>query len=128
MNLAVSLHGPVFDGRADAEIEGACERAEQRIATLGASMIRTELAHVLRNESTPPFYRFKNEATPDRDGWKIWDNNVIYGNWLEGTGSRNRTTRFKGYWTYRRTFQKIEARALPIAEYTIDEAIARING
>ncbi|MDY7101558.1 MAG: hypothetical protein S0880_10260 [Actinomycetota bacterium] len=33
--------------------------------------------------------------------WYVHDNRVIYGPWLEGVGSRNRTTRFKGYRVWR---------------------------
>jgi hypothetical protein len=36
--------------------------------------------------------------------WKIHDNGVIYGHWLEGTGSRNApATIFPGYWSMRDT-------------------------
>jgi hypothetical protein len=35
----------------------------------------------------------------------ITDSGVVYGPWLEGTGSRNKTTRFKGYKSFRRTKQ-----------------------
>ena len=36
------------------------------------------------------------------------DRGVIYGHWLEGDGSRNRTTRFKGYFSFRRATQKVQ--------------------
>jgi hypothetical protein len=83
-------------------------------------MIRTELHKVLKIET--PYYRLQNEAREDPPGWKIWDRGVIYGPWLEGVGSRNfPVTRFKGYATYRRTFQQIDRRAGVIAQYTIRE-------
>ena len=63
-----------------------------------------------------PFYRLKNVAAKEAPGWKIWDQEVIYGYWLEGIGSRNKTTRFKGYKTYRFMVQKIDDRAGVIAE------------
>lgn len=120
ISVTVVKVGPFFDGRAAKQIQNACDAIEQRVATIGASMIRTELHAVLRNET--PYYRLQNEAREDPPGWKIWDRGVIYGPWLEGVGSRNfPVTRFKGYATYRRTFQQIDRRAGVIAQYTIRE-------
>lgn len=115
----VTLSGPMFDGRAIQQLDKASNEIARRTAVLGASMIRTELNAVLRKQT--PYYRLQNEARADPPGWEIWDKGVIYGPWLEGTGSRNRTTRFKGYATYRRMTQRIDARAGVIAEYTLRE-------
>ena len=124
--ITVVKVGPVFDGRAQRQLNNACDAIEERVATLGASMIRTELHAVLRHET--PYYRLQNEARKDAPGWKIWDRGVVYGPWLEGIGSRNfPATRFKGYSTYRRTFQKIDARAGVIADYTMREWIPGMN-
>ncbi len=126
ITITVEKSGPVFDGRAQRQLDNACDAAEQRIATLGASMIRTELHAVLKQET--PYYRLQNEARPDPPGWKIWDRDVIYGPWLEGTGSRNHpVTRFRGYSTYRRMFQVIDRRAGVIAEYTVREFLPGMN-
>jgi hypothetical protein len=120
LTVTIVKSGPFFDGRAARQIQNACDAMEQRIATIGASMIRTELHKVLKIET--PYYRLQNEAREDPPGWKIWDRGVIYGPWLEGVGSRNfPVTRFKGYATYRRTFQQIDRRAGVIAQYTIRE-------
>lgn len=38
------------------------------------------------------------------NSWKVHDNGVVYGHWLEGTGSRNApVTIFPGYWSMRDT-------------------------
>lgn len=126
ISITVVKTGPLFDGRAVQQLDRACDEIERRVAVLGASMIRTELHRVLKNET--PYYRLQNEARPDPPGWMIWDRDVIYGPWLEGVGSRNfPATRFRGYSTYRRTFQRIDARAGVIAEYTIREFIPGMN-
>lgn len=120
MSVHVIRIGPLFDGRADLKVRQACDEIERRVATVGASMIRSELNSVLRTQT--PYYRLQNEAAPDPPGWKIWDRGVVYGPWLEGVGSRNfPRTRFRGYSTYRRTFQHIDRRAGVIAEYTVRE-------
>ena len=120
--ITIVRSGPLFDGRADRKLEQMGDEIERRVAIIGASMVRTELSHVLKTET--PYYRPQNEARKSPPDWKIWDSNVIYGNWLEGTGGRNfPKTRVKGYATYRRTFPLIEQRAQVIAEYIAAEFV-----
>lgn len=126
----ISVHvvktGPFFDGRAAQQLDHACEDIERRVATFGASIIRTELHKVLKVET--PYYRLQNEARRIQDGWEIWDRDVIYGPWLEGVGSRNYpVTRFRGYATYRRKFQEIDRRAGVIANVVMREWIPGMN-
>jgi hypothetical protein len=122
----VTTSGPFFDGRADAAVEDACEEAERSIGIIGASMVRTELAGVLRVET--PFYRMQVEARPDPPGWRITDQGVIYGHWLEGTGSRNYPrTRFRGYATFRRMTQAIQARAATIGNGVVARYMGQMN-
>lgn len=116
MSADVTTSGPLFDGRADIALRHACADAERRIAILGASMVRTLLGKVIRRPSNPPFYQNQVEALPTHPGWKIWDQDVVYGPWLEGTGSRNRTTRFKGYFTFRLIAAKLQTMAAGICE------------
>ncbi len=123
MSETVTTSGPIFDGRADLALGQACRESERRIAILGASMVRTFLNRVLRVQT--PFYRMQVEAEPEAPGWKIWDQDVIYGPWLEGTGSRNRTTRFKGYFTFRTIAAQLQARAAAVCEHVITTYQAR---
>ena len=60
--------------------------------------------------------------------FKIWDWNVIYGPWLEGTGSRNRTTRFKGYASFRKATQKIQARVPQYTAQVWARVVGQLNG
>jgi len=115
----VTVYGPIFDGRADLALTQACQESERSIAILGASMLRQFAARMFRRESNPPYYRFKVEAKATAPGWKIWDQDVIYGPWLEGTGSRNRTTRFKGYRLFRITSARLQMMARGIVEGVI---------
>lgn len=52
---------------------------------------------------------------------------AMYGPWLEGTGSRNRTTRFKGYFGFRRASDEIQLSVERIAEVTLQPFTARCN-
>lgn len=53
---------------------------------------------------------------------------VVYGAWLEGVGSRNATTRFKGYAQFRKTESWLETQAAPVAERFAQRAVERLNG
>ena len=54
--------------------------------------------------STGNYRRHLQTTFRDRHA-RIDDGNVIYGPWLEGTGSRNASTHFKGYSSFRKTAQ-----------------------
>ena len=46
----------------------------------------------------------------------IGDGGVVYGPWLEGTSSRNQVSRFKGYASFRRTAQWMQAQVPRLAK------------
>ena len=57
----------------------------------------------------------------------IHDSQVIYGPWLEGTSSRNETTRFKGYAMFRNAKQQLERKKRGILEHRIQQALRRLK-
>lgn len=59
---------------------------------------------------------------------QIDDSAVIYGPWLEGVSSRNTSTRFKGYSTFRRAAQWLTDEQLPIVAQKGAEALAKELG
>jgi hypothetical protein len=59
--------------------------------------------------------RIHNTST----GHEVWDGGYagpVYGPWLEGVGSRNATTRFKGYWAFRKAASALERRIEDMGE------------
>ena len=58
---------------------------------------------------------------------RIDDSGVVYGPWLEGTGSRNLTTRFKGYASFRRTHQFLDGKRPAVVQAHVDRAIRELN-
>src|SRR5688572_18699988 len=92
--------GPIFSHAASRVIPAFLDEAEMEVGKMAVDVIRAELHNVLRE---PTGYYVSN-ITAERTGGNVTvhDSNVIYGAWLEGVGSRNRTTRFKGYHTFRR--------------------------
>lgn len=126
MGVQVDKRGPVFDGRAEKAVADALDESTKRVATLGASMVRSRLQRVLKTQT--PFYRLKVTTRPDPPGWKVTDQGVIYGHWLEGTGSRNApVTRFKGYHSFRIVTSDLRGRATMIAEGVFVEYLGRLK-
>jgi hypothetical protein len=124
-DVDVTYRGPVFDGRAQAMTDRAVREMEHHLGSVGADYVRGELERVLRKET--PEYRLRITSTEYPSRSVINDDGSVKGPWLEGTSSRNRTTRFKGYSTFRRMTQKLNAEAGRILAPYVDRLVDRIN-
>ena len=113
-DLQVRATGPVFNGQARAAITGFITEAEDVVAGEGVNRIKQHLGQVLRNPTG--FYESQITSDRQRDDRVVHDRGVVYGPWLEGVSSRNQTTRFKGYRTFRQVTQKLQDDAHNIAE------------
>jgi hypothetical protein len=122
IDIDVEKHGPVFDGRAAAAARQFVRAAEEEIADTGVNLVHQELGRVLRHPTG--YYESQIRA----EGSQITDGGVIYGPWLEGVGSRNKSTRFKGYFTFRRVGQRLDRQAKHIAERVLPKYLRRMNG
>lgn len=61
-------------------------------------------------------------------GQEVWDGGAAgpaYGPWLEGVGSRNDTTRFKGYHAFRKAAAALEARIEAMGERLLHRNVIR---
>lgn len=121
----VKATGPLFDGRAPAIIRSMLHDATGDVAQEGEDMIHQYLGNVLRNPTG--YYESRIQTERRMTEAEINDGGVIYGPWLEGVGSRNATTRFKGYHTFRTITQRLNAKARSIAERSIAKNIGRLN-
>ena len=125
VSVTVDAHGPMFDGRAAAILDRAEHEWEEHLAEVGADYVRGELHRVLRKET--PYYRLQITSKEAPGHHVVTDQDVVYGPWLEGTSSRNRTTRFKGYATFRRITARLNADANRILQPYVDATVDRIN-
>lgn len=114
MTVRSTTKGPLFDGRAAEAVRAFQDDAEREVSQVLVNEIQADLGKVLQH----PTGYYKRQITTDRakDDLVVTDGGVIYGPWLEGTSSRNKTTRFKGYATFRRISQQVAERAGDIAE------------
>lgn len=110
----VSTRGSLFNGSLARAIDDFTDDFEREFSQHAHDLIQARLRRVLKN---PTGYYQSQVVTSRRLGdWAVTDSGVIYGPWLEGTGSRNRTTRFKGYFTFRIVTQRLQREAEPFAE------------
>lgn len=121
----VNASGPLFDGRAQRAANEYCDQLRYRVATEAEDMVRARLQTVLKHPTGYYESRIRVERTGDT--YQVTDGGVVYGPWLEGTGSRNApVTRFRGYATFRRVKAMIDRRAGGIAQRLLRRYIGRM--
>jgi hypothetical protein len=122
----VTKSGPLFDGRADLVVQVATEDIANEVSIEGMGLIRSDLWRVIRTHPTGQYIRHV-QTIKVGSGRDINLGGLIYGPWIEGTSSRNATTRFKGYSTFRRMRQEIDAKAEEIGNRTMARHMGGLN-
>jgi hypothetical protein len=117
----VTTHGPIFDGRAAREVDHFLKASQQEIGETGAQMVQAQLDRVLQNPTG--YYRSRVTYRDPR----VTDSGVVYGPWLEGVSSRNQTSRFRGYATFRRVTQALQHEAEHTAQRVLPPYLRRMN-
>lgn len=129
-NIHIDIKGPLFDGVAKHELAVAFAEVQKEVADYAEFQWRMNLDGSMQN----PTGRYEsNIATTHRgpdmvvsDGYP--GSGLLYGPWLEGVGTRNATTRFKGYFALRRAANSVAQKTASIAEPIIKAFIAKANG
>lgn len=122
----LSRKGPIFQNPT-ARIATFMDRADKAVAEEGVNMVLAQLERVLRNPTG--YYESQIQTERVRDHWEVNDTRrVVYGPWLEGTGSRNAVTRFKGYRTFRIVQQDLNRRVPEIIRPLIRNLISDLGG
>lgn len=106
--------GPMFSGRTAAALGTYADEVGYKVATFAEDQVQQRLAQVLQHPTG--YYQSKITVERAGTGYRVTDQGVVYGPWLEGTGSRNApVTRFAGYSTFRRTKALVDRKASGIA-------------
>ncbi|WNI19170.1 hypothetical protein [Actinacidiphila sp. ITFR-21] len=106
--------GPAFNGKTAAALGTYSDQVGYRVATFAEDQILQRLPQVLQHPTG--YYQSKITVERTGTGYRVTDQGVVYGPWLEGTGSRNApVTRFAGYSTFRRTKALVDRKAPGIA-------------
>jgi hypothetical protein len=125
VTIEVRTTGPIFDGRAQRAVEDLVDELSWQVGMDALSEVQLLLDRSIRNPT--PYYETQIRIQRRTDQVVIDDRGVVYGPWLEGTGSRNRTTRFKGYASFRRATQAIQARVPQIANRVVRGYLGRMQ-
>jgi hypothetical protein len=121
----VNLSGPVFDGTAHKLVAAALLEAQSEVAAHGSATLHGFMNATFKNPT--PYYETQVVTSSRAGDLVVNDRKIIYGPWLEGIGSRNARTRFKGYANWRRARQET-ARKLPeIVERVFRPVLARLS-
>lgn len=120
-----SASGPLFDGQAEQAMRAFAHAAEDHVAKDGVNKVQDRLGDVIRHDTG--YYESQIQTDRSGEGARINDGGVVYGPWLEGVGSRNRTTRFKGYFTFRQVTQRIQDSAAAKAEEVLPQYLERMR-
>lgn len=124
--FGIRSEGPVFDGRAAVAARQYCEEIEQVIAEVGVHKVRVRFASFVKHPTG--YYDSKITAGPVFGGrWGVHDSGVVYGPWLAGVGSRNKTSRFKGYPHWQLASLDLRADANDIAEFVLQRYLPRMR-
>jgi hypothetical protein len=135
--LEVKMTGPFFAKNPPAVIQRAVRDGLQDIVDRGMDLLADmakprpggvylTVAQAGRGRASTGHFRRSMHGEVKRNVGRIY-NNVIYGPWLEGTSSRNQTTRFKGYAMFRRTKGQVDKEAPDILNRAVRRAVGKLD-
>lgn len=99
------VSGPFFSPNIDSVVDAYVKKIERKVADEANRRVGDLMRRFFKHPT--PHYWLHVLAKPRADYHVVTDGGIVYGPWLEGTGSRNRTTRFKGYKHFRLTTQEM---------------------
>lgn len=138
----VRMSGPLFNGRAEAAGVAAAFAAQRAVAEVAQARVYATFASSIKNGSgrflgsiqtvqgshTFTTDGYSMEVTTDLATASIVTTDIAsYGPWLEGVGSRNESTRFKGYHGFRLAAQEVSGMAPEIAAKAVAAYVAVMN-
>lgn len=126
MGATYRADGPLFDGTAPHILDVGIKAIEEGVAVEGQRRVRQRLGTVLKH----PTGHYSSRVVVDLSfkGYEVTDSGVVYGPWLEGVGSRNSRSRFKGYSTFRKVGQQLEAQAVEVAQPETAQMLQKLRG
>lgn len=124
-NITITLSGPFFTGAPSATIAAMLREMQYQVAAQALADVQRNLDRSLRHPT--PYYETQITVQDRVDTWVVHDRGIVYGPWLEGTGSRNRTTSFKGYASFRRATATATQKAPAIVGRILNDWMRRLQ-
>ena len=125
MSIEVRTKGGLLNGRGKAVISNAVDEINDDVGQEAYNRVQNRLSSVLQNPTGAYQSRITTDVSSDSVG--ISDGGVVYGPWLEGTSSRNNSTQFKGYQTFRKVLQEMEKDASKQADRVVGRAVGKLQ-
>lgn len=126
VNVTVKQKGAIFNAAGTkASASRMVVQINDALAQEGVDRVKARLRQVLQH----PTGYYQSRITVDRRSTYrgITDGGVVYGGWLEGVSSRNKTTRFKGYRTFRIVQQELNKDKEKLAQPLVNKFISEIS-
>lgn len=129
--VKVTTQGPLFDDAQDI-IDAYIGKAERVLGERALDLVEANLQDSIRvNHGVYTSHIRMTQQDVGQvvdDGWGE-TNELPYGKWLEGIGSRNApVTRFEGYHSFQRAAETLEEEKDQIAADVLDKYIGELNG
>lgn len=123
--VQVQIVGPLLAPGAEQVIQAGLVEAQRQVAQQAYANVMGLLDRSIRNPT--PYYETQVTVDNVAADLVVHDRDVIYGPWLEGTGSRNQSTRFKGYASFRRAFQQLNRQGPALVERALKPYLSRLS-
>jgi hypothetical protein len=121
----VTISGPFFDGRADLAVGDMLDEMVEVVASQALADVHFNLNDSIQFPT--PYYETQIIKESINGDQIVHDRGIVYGPWLEGTGSRNRTTRFKGYWSFRRAAAGLRGKIGRLTAPIVERYVRRMS-
>lgn len=105
----LQYNGPLFDMRARRVFNDFRDELEEE----SAEFVLDHVKDTFHTHFKHPTGYYESNVRINSAHNEVWDGGFagpVYGPWLEGVGSRNNTTRFKGYHAFRKAANALERR------------------
>lgn len=111
ISVRLKTSGPIYDRDVKAIVRKHMRKAKDDLGNELVRQVQRRLDQVLVNPTG--YYRSQIDYLINQGNGAVivHDRGVVYSSWLEGTSSRNQTTRFKGYRVFRTVMQQTERQA-----------------
>jgi len=125
ISTEVRLQGAALTGLANGMVAADLAGATYELASYTKYEVLAQLDRVLQHPTG--YYESQIQISrQDLGTYTVTDGNVIYGPWLEGVSSRNATTRFKGYHTFRIVKNRVAQKSRDITDAWIRRRLGRL--
>lgn len=122
----VTMTGPIFSPNVESQTKEEIRAIERELAKEGIGMVREQL-HPGHGYVSGDFRR-SITASRKTLNTTIYPRLWVIGLWLEGVGSRNDTTRFKGYAIFRKAREVLARESDDIAQRGVAKLVKKLNG